>query len=334
MADLRFAVFGAGFWVEFQIAAWLEIGGAAPVAIYNRTVAKAETLAQRFNIPRVYGDPEELFRNEQLDFVDIITEVPAHAPLVLLAAKYKVPVICQKPMGPDYETCIRMVTACRDAGIPFMIHENFRWMAPLRAVKQVLQAGVLGVPYRARFQFWHGTAEQLDNQPSLKTLKRWILTDIGSHAFDLARFLFGEPESLYCQHLRTGIAAGALGEDVATVVLKIGSLICELAFGYRHDPMLVVEGTAGVLELSADGEMVVSTAAGVARTRPQYPRYAWADPSYGPSHPAIVDTNAHLLQSLKTGRPADTSGDDNLRTMRLVYAAYESAARNEVIKFT
>jgi D-apiose dehydrogenase len=331
MTDLRFAVFGAGFWARFQIAAWFEVGGAKPVAICNRTVSRAEALAQQFNIPRVYSDAEDLYRNEQLDFVDIITEVPAHAPLVALAAQYRTPVICQKPMGPDYQTCVRMVAACRDAGVPFMIHENFRWMASMRAAKQLLQEGRCGVPYRARFQLWHGTKEQLDNQPFLKTLERWALTDMGSHAFDLARFFFGEPESVYCLHLRSGIAADALGEDVASVVLKIGSTICELDFGYRPDPMLVVEGDRGTLEMLASGDLIAQTDRGSTIIHPEYPVYAWADPSYGPILPAIVDTNAHLLGALKSGRPADTSGEDNLRTMRLVYAAYESAARNEVI---
>ncbi|MBK8047874.1 MAG: Gfo/Idh/MocA family oxidoreductase [Anaerolineales bacterium] len=85
MSNLRFAVLGTGFWSLFQIPAWREVGGVELVACYNRTVAKAEAVAAQFDIPRVYADPEELLRNETLDFVDIITEVPAHEPLVLLA---------------------------------------------------------------------------------------------------------------------------------------------------------------------------------------------------------------------------------------------------------
>lgn len=86
MSDLRFAVLGTGFWSQFQIPAWFEAGGVDLVAVYNRTVSKAEEVAARFNVPKVYGDLEELLQKEELDFVDIITEVPAHAPLVFLAA--------------------------------------------------------------------------------------------------------------------------------------------------------------------------------------------------------------------------------------------------------
>ena len=87
MSKLRFAVLGTGFWSHYQIPAWFEVGGVELVALWNRTVAKAEKVAEKFGGPRVYNDPEKLLQREKLDFIDIITEVPAHAPLVYLAAK-------------------------------------------------------------------------------------------------------------------------------------------------------------------------------------------------------------------------------------------------------
>ena len=103
MADLRFAMFGAGFWSRFQLAAWQELEGVKCVALYNRTVSKAEALAREFGVPAVYGDPEELLRSEELDFVDIVTDVDTHSRFVHLAAAHKLPAICQKPMAPSLE---------------------------------------------------------------------------------------------------------------------------------------------------------------------------------------------------------------------------------------
>ena len=80
MSDLRFAVLGTGFWSQFQIPAWFEAGGVDLVAVYNRTVSKAEAVAAKFNVPKVYGDPEEMLRKEDLDFVDIITELREKRP--------------------------------------------------------------------------------------------------------------------------------------------------------------------------------------------------------------------------------------------------------------
>jgi len=79
MEKLKFAVLGCGFWSKFQIGAWTEVEGADLVAVYNRTRSKADKIAGDFNVPGVYDDPEELLKNEKLDFVDIITDVDTHA---------------------------------------------------------------------------------------------------------------------------------------------------------------------------------------------------------------------------------------------------------------
>lgn len=337
MSDLKFAVLGTGFWSNFQIPAWFEVGGVELVALYNRTVAKAEAAAAKYDVPRVYGDAEELFRNEELDFVDIITEVPAHAPLVHLAAKYKVPVICQKPMASDYATCEAMVAACREAGVPFMIHENFRWQTPMRALKAVLDEGTIGQPFRARLQFIHGLPTIFENQPFLKELEKFAFTDVGSHLFDLARFFFGEAQSIYAQTYRS--RPDIKGEDVASAMLRIGDLICTCEISYSSkvehpcfpETLIFIEGSKGTIELARDLWLRVTTDEGTTAQRCAPPTYAWADPDYAVVHASIVPCNANLLHALRMGTPAETSGEDNLKTMRLVYSAYESAARNKVV---
>src|SRR5690349_15119402 len=79
VSELRFALFGAGFWSSYQLAGWRELSGARCVAIYNRTLSKAEALAAAFGVPSVYADAEELLAKEQLDFVDIVTDPATHA---------------------------------------------------------------------------------------------------------------------------------------------------------------------------------------------------------------------------------------------------------------
>jgi predicted dehydrogenase len=281
-----------------------------------------------------------LFRNEKLDFVDIITEVPAHAPLVHLAAKYRVPVICQKPMAADYATCEGMVAACQAAGVPFAIHENFRWQTPMRAVKAVLDAGTIGKPFRARLQFVHGLPAIFENQPFLKELEKFAFTDVGSHLFDLARFFFGEAQSIYAQIYRS--RPDIKGEDVASAMLRIGDLICSCDISYSSkvehpcfpETLLYVEGDRGTLELKPDLWLHVTTEAGTTVERHAPPTYTWADPRYAVVHSSIVPCNANLLDAFRSGTPAETSGEDNLKTMRLVYAAYDSAASNQVVNLT
>ena len=339
MSNLRFAVLGTGFWSHYQIPAWFEVGGVELVALYNRTVSKAEQVAKKFGAPKVYGDPEELLQNERLDFIDIITEVPAHAPLVHLAAKYRVPVICQKPMAPDYETAREMVTVCQKAGIPFFVHENYRWQAPLRTAKKLVEEGHIGRPFRGRFLFLHALEPFVwQNQPLLKSLERLIVADQGSHQLDLARFFFGEAKSIYCQHLRT--RDDILGEDVASITLKMDRAICnvEMSFvsktewGHFPEELIYIEGTKGTLELAPDFWIRVTTAEGTWSRRCLPPRYDWADPNYDVNHASMVPLHRDFLQALQTGEPPENTGEDNLKTMQLVYAAYESAAKNQVVE--
>jgi predicted dehydrogenase len=108
------------------------VEGAECVAVYNRTRSKAEILARDFGVPNVYDNAEELLQREQLDFIDIITDVDTHPRFVQLAAEYKVAVICQKPMAPSLEVARNMVATCREANTRFFIHENWRWQTPIQ----------------------------------------------------------------------------------------------------------------------------------------------------------------------------------------------------------
>jgi predicted dehydrogenase len=339
MSTLKFAVLGTGFWSHYQIPAWFEVGGVELVALYNRTVSKAEAVAEKFGVPNVYGDPEALLRNEELDFIDIITEVPAHAPLVYLGAKYRVPTICQKPMAPDFETAQQMVKRCREAGIPFFVHENYRWQTPIRELKKIIDAGHIGRPFRGRFQFVHALEPFVwANQPLLKKLERLIIADQGSHQFDLVRFFFGEAERVYCQHLR--VRDDIVAEDVASATFRMrNEAICnvELSFvsqtewGHFPEELIYLEGTRGTLELAPDFWVRLTTNSGTQLRRCPPPRYAWADPAYDINHASMVPIHQDFLQALKGDQHPENTGEDNLKTMQLVYAAYESAELNQAI---
>jgi hypothetical protein len=45
----------------------------------------------------------------------------------------------------------------------------------------------------------------------------------------------------------------------------------------------------------------------------------------------IVDCVRHLRDALQGKCPAETTGEDNLKTVRLYCGSYVSAARNEVV---
>src|SRR5580765_3858042 len=132
MKDLRFAIIGTGFWARYQLAAWGEVRGAKCVALYNRTLSRAEALAREFSVPAVYDDAEQLLQREKPDFLDIITDADTHSRFVHLAAAYKTPVICQKPLAPSVAEAEKMMAACAAENVPLSVHENWRWQRPIR----------------------------------------------------------------------------------------------------------------------------------------------------------------------------------------------------------
>jgi predicted dehydrogenase len=337
LKPLKFGIFGTGFWSQYQLAGWYQVGGVECVAAYNRTVSKAEKLAAAFGIPKVYADPETLLDQEEIDFLDIITDVDTHSKFVQMAAERGIPVICQKPMAADLGTARNMLSICQKAGVPYAIHENWRWQYPIRQFKKALENPDLGKPFRAHI-LYANSFPVFDNQPFLKELDEFILTDIGSHILDAARFLFGDARSLYCQINR--IHKDIRGEDVATVMMEMGDGVTVVASMSYASPMehdcfpetfIHVECERGSVELGPDFWVRVTTQNGTTAQRHAPPHYSWADPAYDLVHASIVSCQTDLLKMMQTGAPAETSGDDNFKTMQLVFGAYQSARSEQAL---
>jgi D-apiose dehydrogenase len=338
MSTLRFAILGTGFWARYQLAGWRELPGVHCVALFNRTRAKAEALAREFEVSMVYDDVESLIARENPDFLDVITDVGTHRRLVELAAAHKIPVVCQKPLASSLADAEAMVAACRQAHIPLLVNENWRWQTPIRELQRVVASGQIGHVFRTRLDYCN-SFPVFANQPFLKTVDQFIIADMGSHILDVARFLFGEATALNCQTNR--VHPDIQGEDVATVLLRMRSgatVTCNLSYASRveHDRFPetygFVEGTEGSAELGPDFWIRVTTPEGTTSRRFPPPFYAWADPRYALVHSSIVECQRNLLRHLSGQGAAETTGEDNLKTVRLVAAAYDSAASGETVR--
>jgi D-apiose dehydrogenase len=337
-APTPFAIVGAGFWSQFHAAAWQELRLARCVAIVDRDVARAESLAQRIPTAAVFGDFETMLTVVKPHFVDIVTTVESHAELAKMAAQHEAHVICQKPLGESLSQARGMVQACDDAGVQLSVHENWRWQKPLRQVKHLLEQQPIGKLFRATVNY-NNSFPVFDNQPNLKELEQFILFDMGTHLFDAVRFLFGEAKRIYCQTNRSRM--DIRGEDVASTLLLMANdvtVACNLSYASRleHDRFpetrLLIEGDGGSIALDDDYWVSLTTAGGTKRQRcvPDY--YAWADSRYEVVHSSMVDCQRHLLESIRTKTEAETSGRDNLRTLAIIEAAYQSAQGGQAIE--
>lgn len=338
MATLRGALIGCGFFAVNQMHGWRDIDGAAIVAICDRDPERLKIVGDQFGIERRYSDAAAMFAGETLDFVDIATTVGSHRPLVEMAAANRVPVICQKPFAPTLADARAMVKACMDAGVPLMVHENFRWQSPIQAVRAVLDSGEIGTPFFGRISF-RSAYDVFSGQPYLATGKRFIIEDLGIHILDIARFLLGDVSSLTARTMRVNPAIA--GEDVATILMDhengaTSVVDCSYATKLATEPfpetLIELDGSDGTIRLAQGYKLTVTGRSGTSVTDVSPPLLSWASRPWHNIQESVAAIQKHWVECLAAGKEPATSGADNLKTFALVEAAYAGAASRQPIR--
>jgi predicted dehydrogenase len=261
----------------------------------------------------------------------------SHRKLVELAAAHGVPAIVQKPFAPAIDDCRAMVEACARAGVPLMVHENFRFQTPIMAVHEVLEQGAIGRPFFARIS-WRTGYDVYANQPYLALEERFIILDLVIHLLDVARFLFGEVRRLTCR--TASIRPGIRGEDAATILLEHQDrVVCVVDATYqaRQDPdpfpetLIEVDGSAGTLRLRQGYALTVTGREGTLRRDVAPALLPWASRPWHGVQESVLAAQRHWIDCLRSGIEPATSGADNLRTFALCEAAYASAATGDTV---
>ena len=331
---MKVGVIGCGFFAGNHLNAWNDLGpsGADLTAVCDIDASRAQAAAKAFGIGSWYADPLVMMREAGLDLIDIVTGMNTHRALVGLAMDHAIPTIVQKPFGPDLDACRAMVQASEAAGTFLAVHENFRFQRPLRQVGDVVRSGVIGVPSWARISFRTGT-DIYAGQPYLLDEERFVLLDLGVHLLDVARFLLGEVAHLSCETQRRNPRVRA--EDTATMLLRHASgavSVVDCTYESRRRPDLFpeviveIEGTRGAVALKPGYRMQVTSEGEMTTRAVDAPLRPWASRPWHVVQDSVHRTCAHMLDCVRTGRQAETSAEDSLRTFALVEAAYDAAA--------
>jgi D-apiose dehydrogenase len=364
---LRGAMIGAGSIAQYHLAAWSHTEGVEIVAIFNRTPDKAQRLAARFGIDpgRVYDDLERMLDRESgLDFVDVATAPDLHRTHVEAAAARGVNILCQKPLAPSLADARAMVEACERAGVLFSVNENWRWRSWYREVRRLLVEGTVGTPRYARIAAHRnvtlglpgqGAPGLLERQSYTRTMPRLILYEWGIHLVDTLRMLLGEPRWVHAAMSR--LSPHVAGEDRALLTYGFGEegeitvsvdISWSTVAGQELPTLLeevTVEGERGTIVLApnrGDGDLIRITRLlpeeriPVDRNRPWSPIMTTALPAHNgdiaAAYQASYDAaHGHFADCLRSGRLPETHAGDNLKTLRAVFAAYQSAEENRVI---
>ena len=178
---LRGALVGCGFFAQNHLRGWAEVEGVELVAVCDLDGARARAAADAFGA-RPFTDMGEMLDAAAVDFVDVATTAPTHRPLVEAALGAGAAAICQKPFAETMDDAEAMVAAADAAGLPLLVHENFRWQRPFREAHRLMAEGSVGQPHSARLSFRH-FHDVYANQPYLAQTPRLAIMDVGLHLF-------------------------------------------------------------------------------------------------------------------------------------------------------
>jgi predicted dehydrogenase len=339
MTTTAVGLIGCGFFARNHLHAWRDLAGEGAVlaAVCDIDPGRAKAAAEEFGAVHWYSDAAEMFARETLGLVDIATRMDSHRSLVELAIRHRVPTVVQKPFAPDWENCIAMVDAAAKAGVFLAVHENFRFQTPMLRVREVLATGAIGTPSWARIAFRTGF-DVYRTQPYFYTEERLAILDVGIHVLDLARVFLGEVERVSCETQRRNPKVRA--EDTATMMLRHASgaiSIVECTYESRKQPdvfpetLLEIEGDRGAIVVKPGLLMEVTSEGRTTTSDIGAPLLPWTSKPWHVAQESVLTTCAHMLEAVREGRAAETSGVDNLKTFALVEAAYEAAATGRAV---
>ena len=143
---LSVVLIGTGFIATHKhLPAWRRLRHKARVvALCDLDRARAEAVARRFDIPRVYADVGEMLAREQPDIVDICTPPKTHMPLAIQALEAGSHVLIEKPMAVTVEECDRIIQTARATGRKVcVIHSDLFYPAFMRA-REMVAKGAIG----------------------------------------------------------------------------------------------------------------------------------------------------------------------------------------------
>lgn len=313
-------------------------------AICSRGGDSARAAAARHGIPAVHDSIDALLADETVDVLDVA--VPPDQQLGVLRQICAAPrrpraILAQKPLAGNLADAVAAVRVCEEAGILLAVNQNMRYDHSIRACRALLQAGALGEPVLATIDM-----RAIPHWMPWQAEQGWCTLRIMSiHHLDTFRYLFGDPERIYCSTRPDPRTPFPHTDGICLYLLEYDSgLRCASWDDVWSGPAREgaaeekgirwrVEGTAGLAlgtigwpdypEGSPSTIAWSTTADDAAWHAPSWPQRWFPDAFGGPM--------SEVLNALAGGAPLLLNARDNLRTMALVEAAYLSAAEHRAV---
>src|SRR5690554_167263 len=102
MKVYNIAVIGSGDMGKLHVKAW-KLAGHQVVSVTDVDTARAQELADQFEVPKVYSDYKESIHVDEIDVVSICLPLVFHAPVTIYAAEMGKHIFCEKPLTHSME---------------------------------------------------------------------------------------------------------------------------------------------------------------------------------------------------------------------------------------
>jgi predicted dehydrogenase len=193
-SHFKVAVIGAGGIGQDHVASFQLHPAVQVVALADVNPERGRELAERFGVPEVVTNYQDLLLRTDIDIISIALPNYLHAPVALDALRAGKHVMLDKPMATNARDGARLAAEAKKRGVLFMVGQNFRFNAETQTAKQVVAGGALGDVYHAKTS-WSRRAG-IPRIGSWFTQKKYAgggcTYDIGVHALDRCLYLMGE----------------------------------------------------------------------------------------------------------------------------------------------
>ena len=201
---------------ETHLKSYLRLPNVETVALAVLEEPRLHELGERYGVPNLYRDYEELVARDDLDAVSICAPNHLHAPVAIAALISGKHVLCEKPLARTGAEAEGIVRTAREVGRVVHIAFTQRERRDVQVLKRHILDGNLGRIYYAKATWmrrngipgvgtWFTNKEMAGGGP---------LIDLGAHMIDMALYLMDELdiESVSCAtyaELGPKAAAGA-----------------------------------------------------------------------------------------------------------------------------
>jgi len=337
MKEFKILLVGCGgmsqAWVKYAIAREdCKIVGL--VDIFEENAKKLATLFD-LNCP-VFVDLVEAIQGTDANLVFDVTIPESHYKVATFAMQSGLDVLSEKPLAASLEQAIEMVATAKDNGRSYFIMQNRRYLKNIRAFQDVIKSGVIGETGFLCADFFlgphFGGFRDIMDSP--------LILDMAIHTFDQARFLLGkDPVSVYCQEFNPpGSWYAGAASAVCIFEFANGSVFC-----YRGSWCAEGLNTSWESEWRATGSR--GTAIWNGSDMPYYEQVHSENKDDSSTQKGkVISTfewdgqEGHIgcfdemFSALKEGRKAETTCEDNIKSMEMVFAAIESSRTGKKVK--